>query len=262
VVQPPGQVVPAPTPFVPAPVPVQSPQPVLPQQSNLTPYEPLPDGSWQPKKEIHLEPPEPLKPLPPSPEGGTYLPEKTAEPPTEPADPILQTPVPSETQTAPKDRPAESVWPSGIPQFAVALREGVTNGLRPMLDGGLDWLRQKGYKTVLHLKRPGEDDAADRKQVEKRGMTYLSIEVSPETLSQQVVTDFSQIVSDRGNCPLFVYDKDGALAGALWYLYFREREDEEVARVRASALGLRVNGDGPHLEMWLAVKKYLSETAP
>ena len=61
----------------------------------------------------------------------------------------------------------------------------VASGLRPLLDGGLDWLQANGYRTVLHLRQPGEDDTADRKQVEKRGMKYLSMEVSPETLTPE-----------------------------------------------------------------------------
>ena len=43
----------------------------------------------------------------------------------------------------------------------------VTSGLRPQLDG-LDWLQAHGYRTVLHIRAPGEDDTADRRQVEKR----------------------------------------------------------------------------------------------
>jgi hypothetical protein len=80
-----------------------------------------------------------------------------------------------------------------------------------------------------------------------------------------VVKDFAGIVSDKDNHWLYVYDKDGSLAGGLWYLYFREVEEQEetVARVLANGLGLKTDAtDGAHFEMWLAVQKYLSEKSP
>lgn len=180
-------------------------------------------------------------------------------------DPIKATPdpaqkLPAQPPTKPKVTTTEDPLPSGIAQFAVAL-PNVTAGLRPMLDGGLDWLQKKNYQTVLHLKRPGEDDSADRKQVEKRGLKYESLDVSPNTPLEPVLQQFAKIVADKSGRPLFVYDKDGSLAGALWYLYFRVVEEypDDVARVRANALGLRMDGEGPHYEMWIAVQKYLAD---
>jgi protein tyrosine phosphatase (PTP) superfamily phosphohydrolase (DUF442 family) len=152
-----------------------------------------------------------------------------------------------------------SSLPAGIPQFAYA-REKVTTGLKPLLDG-LDWLQANGYHTVLRVRLPGEDDAAERRQVEKRGLKFLTLEVSPQTLSRQTVDEFGRIVTDTQSQPLFVYDRNGALAGGLWYLYYRmgERATDDVARVRAAALGLREDQDGSHREMWLAIQKLLSE---
>jgi protein tyrosine phosphatase (PTP) superfamily phosphohydrolase (DUF442 family) len=155
---------------------------------------------------------------------------------------------------------AQAVLPVGIPQFNV-VKDKVANGLRPMLDDGLDWLRTNGYRTVLHLRAPGEDDTADRQQVEKRGMAYVSIEVSAQTLTRKTLDEFSRGVSDPAGYPLFVYDRDGSLAGALWYLHFRlvDRDPDETARVRAANLGLREDREGNHRAMWLAVQKLLSE---
>ena len=72
---------------------------------------------------------------------------------------------------------------------------------------------------------------------------------------------FNRAVNDAAGYPLFVYDRDGSLAGALWYLYFRTAEHlgDDAARVRAAALGLREDRDGAHREMWLAVQRFLSE---
>jgi protein tyrosine phosphatase (PTP) superfamily phosphohydrolase (DUF442 family) len=149
--------------------------------------------------------------------------------------------------------------PVGIPQFALAT-DRVASGLEPLLDG-FDWLSTNGYRTIVHLTQPGKDDTADRRQVESRGMKFVSLEVSPQTLSQSVVENFTRLVKDSASQPLFIYDRDGALAGGLWYLYFRSVEhlSDEDARARAGRLGLKEMQEGDQRLMWLAVQKYLSE---
>jgi protein tyrosine phosphatase (PTP) superfamily phosphohydrolase (DUF442 family) len=163
--------------------------------------------------------------------------------------------------SAGEDRAPPPVLPVGIPQFAV-VKEKVATGRRPMLDDGLDWLQSNGYRTVLYLRRPGDDETSDRKEVEKRGLKYLSLEVSPQTLTQKLVEEFSRIAGDSAGYPLFVYDRDGSLAGGLWYLHFRTAESatDEAARVRAAALGLREDRDG-HREMWVAIRQLLNPPA-
>jgi protein tyrosine phosphatase (PTP) superfamily phosphohydrolase (DUF442 family) len=151
----------------------------------------------------------------------------------------------------------------GIPGFTEA-KAGVSSGLRPTLEG-LDWLKAKGYRTALYVRRPGEEDAGDRKAFESRcQMLYLTVEVSPQALTPAAVERFNRIVADAENRPLFVYDREGMLAGALWYLHFRTAEglSDEEARRKAAALGLKEDESGPHREMWLAIQKYLSENKP
>src|SRR5262249_23319512 len=148
---------------------------------------------------VRLGGPEPISQAEPKPSPQFYPPDRTAEPPL-------------------KNSP--TALPVGIPQFANAI-DNVTTGLRPSLDDGLDWLQARGYRTVLHIRPPAEEDAADRKQVEKRAMKYLSLEVSPQTLTKAIVEEFARMVSDESLRTMFVYDRDGSLAGGLWYLYFR-----------------------------------------
>jgi protein tyrosine phosphatase (PTP) superfamily phosphohydrolase (DUF442 family) len=149
--------------------------------------------------------------------------------------------------------------PVGIANFAEAL-PGVASGLRPMLDG-LDWLKANGYKAVLQARTPGESADADRQLMQRLGLKYLTLEVSPTTLTPEVVAEFNKIVTDPASRPLFVYDKDGSLAGALWYLHFRTagQFSDEEARKKAAPLGLKEDMDGPQREMWLAVQKYLAD---
>jgi len=186
---------------------------------------------------------------------------ETAEPPRDPV--RLQTPD-FNPATPPKpavteERPPTPSFPVGIAQFDYAIDQ-VANGLKPLLDG-LDWLKEKNFRTVLHIRQPAEDDSAERRQVEKRGMKFLSLEVSPQTLSGTTVDDFNRIIGDVSNYPLFVYDRDGMLAGALWYLHFRtvDQASDQAARARATRLGLREDQNGEQKAVWLAIQKFLGE---
>ncbi len=176
----------------------------------------------------------------------------------------LDTPQSPEPPKAPDKRSAPERAPSpklpvGIANFAEVL-PGVASGLRPMLDG-VAWLQDNGYKAVLHVREPGQDDAGDRRLFGQRGLTYHALEVSPGTLTSEVVERFNKIVADPADRPLFVYDRDGSLAGALWYLHFRtaDKLSDEEARKKAAALGLKEDSDGPHREMWLAVQAYVRD---
>src|SRR5262249_41552811 len=156
------------------------------------------------------------------------------------------------------ERPAPPPLPGGRPQFSeIKGKKKVAAGLRPTHLEGLDWLKDNGYRMALYVRAPSEADDADRKQFEdKCGMKYASLVVSPNALTLEVADQFNAIVSDPANRPLFVYDKDGSLAGALWYLHFRmiDQMSDEDARAAAARLGLKEE----HRELWLAIQKILS----
>jgi protein tyrosine phosphatase (PTP) superfamily phosphohydrolase (DUF442 family) len=176
---------------------------------------------------------------------------KTADPGT-----VSRQPGSSPAVDAPASAPP---LPVGIPQFA-SVQDQVTAGLKPHLDG-LDWLGDNGYRTVLRVRQPGEEDAADRRLVELRGMKFQSLEIAPQSLTRKQVEAFNQAVADPALRPLFVYDEDGSLAGPLWYLYFRTAGHlpDEEARTKAESLGLNLGPKSNQQVLWLAVQKYLGE---
>ena len=173
-------------------------------------------------------------------------------------EPPLASPMPSDSA----EPNAATPLPVDIPSFAAA-KDRVANGLQPFPDG-IAWLQAHHYRTVLHVRGPGEDDSAARRQFERRDLRYLSIEVSPDALTRDVVERFSRAVREESDLPMFVYDNDGALAGGLWYLYFRTAEGmtDERARSEAARLGFRPDGDGEQRTMWIAVQSYLSNLNP
>jgi len=159
------------------------------------------------------------------------------------------------------ERPRSSpVLPVGIANFAEAM-PGVASGLRPLSIDGVDWLKTNGYKAVLLIRAPGEVDDGDRRLMGQRGLKYLSLQLSPKTLIPEVVEAFNKIVADPANRPLFVYDKDGSLAGALWYLHFRtaDKLPDDEARKKAAALGLKEDTTGPNGDLLLAIQAFVRD---
>ena len=150
-----------------------------------------------------------------------------------------------------------------IAQFAVAKEDRIFTGLRPKLDG-LDWLQTNGVQTVINIHLPGQDDSADRDQVEKRKMRYISFAVSPQTLTRAKADEFVKLIRQSGEQPIFVYDENSALAGSMWYLFnrFGLFLDDDASQINARQLGLDANRDDPHRDMWLAVQKVLNENNP
>jgi protein tyrosine phosphatase (PTP) superfamily phosphohydrolase (DUF442 family) len=252
---PPGPIAPPPAHFTPAPPPgVSAPATSEFKDSIFTqaPGNSLPPGPASPRPIVRLSAPEVPAASIPSPDAGAAG-AKSPETPSAPSGP------PPSVPPVREDRDTTPQLPVDIPQFAIA-RPKVASGQQPGLDG-IAWLQSHGYRTVLHIHAPGEDDAAALRQFERHGLKYISLEVSPANLTPQVVEEFTRIVTDEAKAPLFVYDRDGSLNGSLWYLYYRltDHLDDEHARTEAGKLGFKANADGPHRDMWLAVQKYLAD---
>jgi protein tyrosine phosphatase (PTP) superfamily phosphohydrolase (DUF442 family) len=217
-----------------------------------------------PDSGVRLAPPEPVDGVasaaPPS---WPHADNRSERPPQASPAPPPQTPEPPTASIPPaEDRKDTPPLPVDIPQFAVA-RPRVATGQQPFPDG-LAWLQAHGYRTVLHVRAPGTDDTAARRQFERYNLRYLSLEVSPQTLSKEIVDRFNRIVTDEANLPLFVYDRDGSLAGGLWYLYYRlaEGQDDDRARTAAARLGFKPDQDENHRTMLLAVQNFLATQKP
>jgi hypothetical protein len=201
--------------------------------------------------DVRLGPPAPIRR-----EAASTPPDATKEPPV--------ANVPGADKRPKSTDPDNKEMPQAIdlPGFAIAA-PGVANGIKPFPDG-IAWLAEKGYKTVLHLRGPAEDTAATRRMFEGKGLKYVSLEGSPARLSKDVYEAFVKQVKDADSHPLFVYDKDGSVAGGLWYLYYRveKNETDEKARAEAQRLGLRFDDDPEHQAMVLAAQRLLSELKP
>jgi hypothetical protein len=225
------------------------------------PSAPLPTGApenvaqeptWQPSSDrltesagVHLQAPQTEA----GEQNGTVrlAPPETPEPPTN-----KSTPPPTVKERQTPDAPLD------IPEYAIA-RNKVANGQKPFPDG-IDWLKKQGYRAVLHVMAPGEDDTAARKLFETKGLRYEILEVSPRTLNRELVDRFTKLVTEEARLPLFVYDKDGSLTGVLWYLYYRIaiKMDDAAAREEAKRLGFKPESEEQRT-LLLAAKTLLEE---
>jgi protein tyrosine phosphatase (PTP) superfamily phosphohydrolase (DUF442 family) len=169
----------------------------------------------------------------------------------------LEKPEPMEQPPAPETPKGTDDFPADIPQFNLVY-DKVASGQQPFPDG-FNWLKEKGYRTVLHLRAPDEDNTAIKTEVESKGMKYLSLEVSPKTLTREKVFEFSRILADQAGHPLFVFDRKGSIAGPLWYLHLRLTENklEMEALPLATRLGLKEETAGANTDWWLAINQVL-----
>ncbi len=197
---------------------------------------------------VRLAPPETIAAAPPR-ESVRPYPAPSSEPPV--------------ATVPPRAREENLATPAlpDIPQFALA-KKGVAVGQLPFTGDGVTWLKEHGYLTAVYLRLPDDNSPFGEQIFKARGLKYVSLHVSPTTLTREVVEEFNRLVTDPANQPLFVFDRDGSLAGGLWYLHFRlvDHLSDEKARAEAARLGFRE--DGASRTMWIAVQKYLSEQSP
>jgi protein tyrosine phosphatase (PTP) superfamily phosphohydrolase (DUF442 family) len=181
-------------------------------------------------------------------------------PPASPANAVDPVPTRTSKATAPEDASGTPSLPVGIPQFAEVKSGRLATGLKPHATDGLAWLQAKGYRTIVHLRQPAEEDTAERRLVEKHGMKYVSLEVSALSLTWEVAERFNRLVGETADQPVFVYDEDGRLAGALWYLYFRlvDNTGEDRARTEAARLGLRDDSSTAAQALWATLQSIVS----
>ncbi len=242
--------------------------PYAPPDRQLVPTEVVPGPLRIPPQEILLPPDNPNsdstgpvvrsylnEPLPPA---GTRLPQRDAASPTTSGDlpPRLNGSIPPSQSNA-KPMPGSL---KGLSDYTtIAGREGVANGKLPTPEG-LDTLKANGFRTVLVLHDPSSDSAATKEMVEKRGLKFVAIAVSPTTLRKSL-DDFTLTITDSATKPVYVADDTGVRAGSLWYLFFRtsEMRSDDVARVRATPLGLPTTTTEEGKQFWLAIQQVLAK---
>lgn len=139
----------------------------------------------------------------------------------------------------------------GIKRFSV-VDSKLAGGSTPTA-AGLDWLTEKGYKTLLDLRDPTEVQPAFISLVTTHGLRYVALPITDKTLDSDHVTRFNLELALADARPLYFCDSDGSRAGALWYIrrLTQDKIDPEVAGSEAEELGLTDKA------LWQAASRYL-----
>lgn len=103
------------------------------------------------------------------------------------------------------------------PNFHRVSEEIATSG-QPS-DEDLKRLREAGFKAVLNLRPPEEGSLAEKPKVEALGMTYVNIPITPETITDEKVQRFSEVVADPSNKPLLIHCASANRVGGLWFIH-------------------------------------------
>jgi protein tyrosine phosphatase (PTP) superfamily phosphohydrolase (DUF442 family) len=132
----------------------------------------------------------------------------------------------------------------GVKRFA-AVEPKLAGGGLPSRDG-LDWLSEKGYKTLVDLRDPGDVQSSFLADVSRRGLRYISLPISLNTLDRDHVSRFEFEISLADARPLYFFDTDGNRAGMLWYVHRmtdgKDSYDAEEAMRQAGEVGLVAEG--------------------
>jgi protein tyrosine phosphatase (PTP) superfamily phosphohydrolase (DUF442 family) len=202
-------------------------------------------------------------PVPPAAQPATP---RTAKPAAEPArngvskpDAKSETPAPSADELdltslnlpVPEPAPSASIGP-GLARF-LAVDVKLAGGSLPST-AGLDWLVEKGYRTLLDLRESSEVSPAFISLVTSKGLRYIALPIGAASIDREHVTQFQFEVAAAEARPLYFFDSDGTRAGALWYIrrIANDHVDRQVARREAEELGLLDQA------YWSAVTKYVS----
>ena len=137
----------------------------------------------------------------------------------------------------------------------------VGGGSAPSIDG-LDWLKEKGCRTLIDLRQRPEVEPFFIDAVNDRGMVYISLPIMANRLDPSRLARFDDLVSRTENRPLFFCDVDGTRAGLVWYIHLRtvNQEDPQEAAAKAEEIGL-TDAQAKIAEQYLATHRPRAKTA-
>jgi hypothetical protein len=172
-------------------------------------------------------------------------------------------PAPDETSRTEVDAagvavPDEAGAASGPRRFAV-VEPKLAGGSLPT-SAGLDWLAERGYKTLVDLREPSEVQSSFLAEVSKKGMRYISLPMSLSSVDSEHIARFHFEISLADARPLYFFDTEGNRAGMLWYIQRmtvkNDSYDPEEATRQAEEMGL---ADPAFRE---AARRYLEDAKP
>ena len=95
----------------------------------------------------------------------------------------------------------------GLKHFS-SVKPNINGGSLPNADG-LDWLKERGTKTLLDLRNANDVDSKFVEQVKARGLRYISLPIDQNQLDPASVVRFGEEISRSEGQPVYFFDRDG-----------------------------------------------------
>lgn len=102
----------------------------------------------------------------------------------------------------------------------VFLEENVI-GTGKLTEENIKNAKAEGVKTIVDLRSPQEGTGEERVLVQKYGMNYFNVPVTPSSLRKAQADVISHVLSDEANKPVIIHCSSGNRVGALWAVYLR-----------------------------------------
>jgi uncharacterized protein (TIGR01244 family) len=135
------------------------------------------------------------------------------------------------------------------------LRPGLATAGTPSA-GALATLKAQGFRTVIDLRLPEEGTAAEKAVVEAQGLRYVSVPISPATLSPGDAAAVARVLDDPEAGPVLLHCASANRVGAVWtVIEARRGRPFEEAEAEGRRIGLK---PGPMAD---AVRRVLGELA-
>jgi uncharacterized protein (TIGR01244 family) len=110
--------------------------------------------------------------------------------------------------------PPETVAPSLIPNYKL-IRDDVATAGQPS-EQALLKLRELGFTVVVDLRAPEEGTAAERAVVERAGLRYVSVPVTPKTFSREDAAKVAAILDEKDRGAVLLHCATANRVGGLW----------------------------------------------
>jgi uncharacterized protein (TIGR01244 family) len=108
----------------------------------------------------------------------------------------------------------EAVDPASIPFYRL-LHPGLAAAGQPSAEA-LARLGEAGFGTVVNLRTEKEGPADERSVVEGQGLRYVSVPVTPDTLSLADVLAVEKVLDDPSAGPVLLHCASSNRVGGLW----------------------------------------------
>jgi protein tyrosine phosphatase (PTP) superfamily phosphohydrolase (DUF442 family) len=200
--------------------------------------------------------------IPPSPRVTTGPKLVPPSAPTDDESPVTLPPLQTKSEPSKPDTNGKPATPkSDAPRYTMTTEPGVATGAPVTTLDAIRALKDEGFNTVINLLPEDQADAAEPTEVTRAGMAYVSLPITPKTLSRETLDKFNRVIAESKR-PIYVHDSDGRLTGAMWYLnrLLVAKLPEDAARRQAIKAGLKEpDSDDLTTELWLAINRILSE---